>query len=65
MCELTGYRRVPMAKPVSPEHVARTIVFLASETFSGSVHGQLIPIDAGKTGTLQWTKEELAERRKA
>ncbi|KAK3714808.1 hypothetical protein LTR37_007543 [Vermiconidia calcicola] len=53
---------VPPAKPVPPEDVARTILFLASQRFSGSVHGQLIPIDAGKTGNLVWTKEELAER---
>ena len=51
-----------MAKPVSPEHVARTIVFLASEKYSGSVHGQLLPIDAGKTGGLAWTREELEKR---
>ena len=54
--------RVPMAKPVPPEEVARTILFLASEKYSGSVHGQLIPIDAGKTGNLIWTREELGSR---
>lgn len=54
---------VPLARPVPPEDVARTILFLASERYSGSVHGQLIPIDAGKTGNVSWTKEELAERR--
>lgn len=53
---------VPLAKPVPPEDVARTIVFLASERYSGSVHGQLIPIDAGKAGALMWTREELEER---
>ena len=59
---LNAYRlRVPMAKPVPPEDVARTILFLASERYSGSVHGQLIPIDAGKTGSLVWTREELEQ----
>jgi NAD(P)-dependent dehydrogenase (short-subunit alcohol dehydrogenase family) len=48
-----------MAKPIPPEDVARTILFLASERYSGSVHGQLIPIDAGKTGNLVWTREEI------
>ena len=51
--------RVPMAKPIPPEDVARTILFLASERYSRSVHGQLIPIDAGKTGNLIWTREEV------
>lgn len=53
---------VPMAKPIPPEDVARTILFLASERYSGSVHGQLIPIDAGKMGNLIWTREELDQR---
>ena len=26
------------------------------------MHGQLIPIDAGKTGNLIWTQEELEEK---
>ena len=53
---------VPMAKPIPPEDVARTILFLASERYSGSVHGQLIPIDAGKGGNLVWTQDELKRR---
>lgn len=59
-CEAT----VGLAKPVPPEDVARTILFLASERYSGSVHGQLVPIDGGKTGSVCWTKEELAERKR-
>ncbi|QIX01833.1 hypothetical protein AMS68_007350 [Peltaster fructicola] len=58
-CEAT----VPLAKPVPVEDVARTILFLASERYSGSIHGQLIPIDAGKMGSLVWTQSELAQRR--
>ena len=54
--------RTPLARPVPPEDVARTILFLASERYSRSVHGQLIPVDAGKTGSLLWTREELVER---
>jgi NAD(P)-dependent dehydrogenase (short-subunit alcohol dehydrogenase family) len=54
---------VPMAKPPSPEDVAMAIVFLASERFSGSVHGQLLPVDAGKMGAVAWTKDELAQRK--
>jgi len=58
-CEAT----VGLAKAVPVEDVARSILFLASERFSGSVHGQLLPVDAGKMGTVCWTREELAERR--
>lgn len=52
----------PLARPVPPEDVARTIVFLASERYSGSVHGQLIPIDGGLTGRVAWTIDELKAR---
>lgn len=51
-----------MARPIPREDVARTILFLASERYSGSVHGQLIPIDGGKTGTVVWTEREAASR---
>ena len=54
--------RVPLAKPIPPEDVARTIVFLASDRYSGSIHGQLIHVDAGKTGTLVRTWEESLKR---
>ncbi|KAK5112299.1 hypothetical protein LTR85_011571 [Meristemomyces frigidus] len=57
-CEAT----VGLAKPVPPADVARTILFLASERFSGSVHGQMLPIDGGKMGSVCWTKEEVAVR---
>lgn len=56
---------VPLARPVPPEDVARTILFLASERYSGSVHGQVIPIDAGKTGSLVWAPQELEERKQS
>ena len=58
-CEAT----VPLARPVPPEHVARTILFLASERYSGSVHGQVLPIDGGKTGSLVWSLGESKEKR--
>lgn len=54
--------RTPLAKPIPPENVARTILFLASERYSGSVHGQLIPVDGGLTGRVAWTMDELKER---
>ncbi|KAI3391123.1 hypothetical protein diail_7932 [Diaporthe ilicicola] len=43
-----------LAKPVPTEAVARSILFLASETWSGSVHGKCIDVDSGKMGALMW-----------
>ncbi|OCK84429.1 NAD-P-binding protein [Lepidopterella palustris CBS 459.81] len=49
-----------LGKPVPPEAVAKTILFLASENFSGNVTGQVINVDSGKQGKVMWTKEECA-----
>lgn len=49
---------VGMAKPPAAEDVARTFVFLASERFSGSTHGQVLHVDGGKTGTMVWKLKE-------
>lgn len=38
--------------------VAKSIVFLASEAWSGHVHGQVINVDSGKMGKVMWTQEE-------
>lgn len=54
---------VPLARPVPVEDVARTILMLASERFSGSIHGQVLPVDNGKQGKLHWTEMEGRERR--
>lgn len=43
-----------LAKPVPTEAVARSILFLASETWSGSVHGKCVDVDSGKMGALMW-----------
>ncbi|KXT11499.1 hypothetical protein AC579_8520 [Pseudocercospora musae] len=45
---------VPMAKSVPAEDVARTVVFLASEKWSGTTHGQVLHVDGGKTGSVAW-----------
>lgn len=43
-----------LAKPVPTEAVARSILFLASEAWGGSVHRKCIDVDAGKMGALMW-----------
>ncbi|KAL9019525.1 MAG: hypothetical protein Q9185_003225 [Variospora sp. 1 TL-2023] len=39
-----------LKQPVSPAAVARSILFLASESWSGHVTGQIINVDCGKVG---------------
>ncbi|SMQ53507.1 unnamed protein product [Zymoseptoria tritici ST99CH_3D7] len=56
---------VGLARPVPIDDVARTFLFLASERYSGSTHGQLLHVDSGKMGTLQWLPEDLAARQQA
>lgn len=47
-----------LARPVPTEAVARSILFLASETWSGSVHGKCVDVDSGKMGALMWGSPE-------
>lgn len=58
---LTCYS-TPLARAVPAEDVARSVLFLASEKYSGTVHGQLLPVDGGLTGRVAWTIDELKER---
>lgn len=51
-----------LARPVPTEAVARSILFLASETWSGSVHGKCVDVDSGKMGSLMWgSPDDAAE----
>lgn len=43
-----------LARPVPTEAVARSILFLASEAWSGSVHAKCLDVDSGKMGALMW-----------
>jgi NAD(P)-dependent dehydrogenase (short-subunit alcohol dehydrogenase family) len=47
-----------LKKPVEMEQVAKSIVFLASERWSASVHGQIVNVDSGKVGKIVWEKGE-------
>lgn len=45
---------VASRRPVDPSHVARTCLLLASSNLSGSTNGQIIRVDAGKSGRMFW-----------
>jgi len=47
-----------LKRPVPPEAVAKSILFLASESWSGSISGQVLNVDCGKQGKVLWMKEE-------
>ena len=47
-----------LKKPVPTESVAKSILFLASESWSGHITGQILNVDSGKQGKVMWPKEE-------
>lgn len=49
-----------LGRPVEMEQVAKYILFLASDSFSGNVHGQIVNVDSGKVGKLVHKKDEVA-----
>jgi NAD(P)-dependent dehydrogenase (short-subunit alcohol dehydrogenase family) len=49
---------VAMRRPVDIDVVARTCLFLASDSFSGNITGQVVPVDGGKSGSLLWPSED-------
>lgn len=50
--------RVALKRPVPPENVAKSILFLASENWSGSITGQVMNVDSGKQGKVMWMRKE-------
>lgn len=59
ICGADEYRTA-LKKPVPLESVAKSILFLASESWSGSITGQVLNVDSGKQGKVMWMREELA-----
>ncbi|KAJ5096743.1 hypothetical protein N7456_007464 [Penicillium angulare] len=51
------------ARPIPVSDVAKGVLFLASENWSGSVIGQVLNVDGGKQGKLLWTQEELQQQK--
>jgi NAD(P)-dependent dehydrogenase (short-subunit alcohol dehydrogenase family) len=52
---------VALGKPVPVDDVARAVLFLASERWSGSITGQVIRVDGGKMGKVQWMPGEIKQ----
>lgn len=51
-----------MKTPVVTSAVTKSILFLASDAWSGNIHGQILAVDSGKQGKVMWTKEECESR---
>jgi NAD(P)-dependent dehydrogenase (short-subunit alcohol dehydrogenase family) len=49
---------VALKTPVPTESVARTVLFLASENWSGNTTGQVLMVDSGKSGKVHWLPAE-------
>ncbi|KUJ23017.1 NAD-P-binding protein [Mollisia scopiformis] len=55
---LDAQATVALKQPVPPESVAKSILFLASENWSGSITGQILNVDSGKQGKVMWMQKE-------
>ena len=50
--------RTALGTPVPIISVAKSILYLASEAWSGYVTGQILNVDSGKQGKVMWMKGE-------
>ncbi len=48
-----------LGKPVPMSAVAKSILYLASEAWSGCVTGQVLNVDGGKQGKVMWMEGEI------
>lgn len=48
-----------LREPVPVDAVARSVLFLASENWSGNVTGQVLSVDSGKQGKVHWMPGEV------
>lgn len=55
---LDAQATIALKKPVPVESVAKSILFLASENWSGSITGQVLNVDGGKQGKVMWMQNE-------
>ena len=49
--------RCALREPVPTTDVAKAILFLASESWSGHITGQVLDVDSGKQGKVMWPPE--------
>jgi len=52
---LRAFATMPLRKFATPEDVARSIVFLASEALAGHITGAMLPVSGGMEGRLLWS----------
>ena len=55
---------VALKQPVPMEQVAKTVLFLASEKWSGNTTGQILAVDSGKSGKVHWMQGEVPEQQR-
>jgi len=58
---LEAQATVALKTPVPMESVARSVVFLTSETWSGNITGQVLSVNSGKSGVVHWLPEEVTD----
>lgn len=51
---LDAQATIALKRPVPLEDVAKSILFLVSENWSGSISGQVLNVDGGKQGKVLW-----------
>lgn len=48
-----------LGRPIPAFAIAKALIFLASESFSGHVNGELISVNGGKLGKIMWKEGEF------